>query len=189
MRIRLPHLRRPKIAIPADDRRMQLLPTCEKLIADVHRDIRAGILPPGTPLDVGDLQTRYASPPRSTDAAAAVQVLWQQGVLVCSLELGHCVLLVPTADSVHLKTALRDPQTPELVHLYRGERADEYGHVRPAQDSSLCGISIRSADGSGRTLDPAESTCPACLRAHAYGWHLTATAFSALPDLYRSIPR
>lgn len=80
----------------------------------------------------------------------------------------YFVRLVPTRLSRFRTRAKAMNTFRQLVHLHRPAHR-EWGVERPAEANSLCGMSSSPTDGSGRTTDPAVSTCPACLKVHADG--------------------
>ncbi|MGW6145654.1 GntR family transcriptional regulator [Streptomyces sp. NPDC055140] len=145
---------------------------CERIIRNLYKGIRRGEYPPGTPIPGHEeLRTQYGTDPSC--ARAAVECLFRQGVVTFPLEGGgsYFVTMVPTRSSRFRRWARPTSTFQYLVHLYRPAH-QEWGVERIAQAHSLCGMSSAPADGSGRTTNPAASTCPACSKVYANGGNI-----------------
>lgn len=152
--------------------RRRYLAEGERIVDELYKAIRQDEFPPGTPLPhIEDLRARYGTDESS--ARAAVECLFQQGVLAFPLEGDgyYFVRFVPTHESRFHQQARPVPGFRPLVHLHR-PAYQERNVERPAEANSLCGMSADPADGSGRTTDPTASTCPACRKVYAKGGNL-----------------
>lgn len=145
---------------------------CERIIQELYKAIHQGEFPPGTPLPpIGELRARHGTDESS--ASAAVECLFQQGVLAFPLEGDgyYFVKFVPTRLSRFRRRARPVRGFRPLVHLFRPAYR-EWDVEWPAEANSLCGMSSDPTDGSGRTTDLTASTCPACRKVYAEGGNL-----------------
>ncbi|MFD5079663.1 hypothetical protein [Streptomyces sp. NPDC058371] len=152
--------------------RIRYLAEGERIVKELYQAIRQDEFPPGTPLPcIEELGARHGTDESS--ARAAVECLFQQGVLAFPLEGDgyYFVRFVPTRASRFRRRARPVRSFRPLVHLHR-PAYQEWNVERPAEANSLCGMSTDLADGSGRATDPAEGTCPACRKVYAEGGNL-----------------